>query len=85
MAVSKRRKFPSPPGSAILWMVAAAAFAQQPAPVSAIGTAAAGNPNDPFAMNLDSLFNTKVTTASKFTEKLSDFPGVEVWERKMIR
>ncbi len=31
---------------------------------------------DPFAMDLDSLSNTKVTTASKFAEKLSDAPSV---------
>jgi len=42
------------------------AFAQQPP---------ASTP-DPFAMDLDSLSNTKVTTASKFSEKLSDAPSV---------
>jgi len=31
---------------------------------------------DPFSMDLDSLSNTKVTTASKFAEKLSDAPSV---------
>jgi outer membrane receptor protein involved in Fe transport len=31
---------------------------------------------DPFSMDLDSLSNTKVTTASKFSEKLSDAPSV---------
>jgi outer membrane receptor for ferrienterochelin and colicin len=54
-----------------LLCLAAAAFAQQAPPTP--GTAAA---NDPFAMDLDSLFNTKVTTASKFPEKLSDAAGV---------
>jgi hypothetical protein len=29
-------------------------------------------------MDLDSLFNTKVTTASKFSEKLSDAAGVVI-------
>jgi outer membrane receptor protein involved in Fe transport len=48
-------------------------FAQQPPqPVPA----AQGTPADPYAMDLDSLFNTKVTTASKFSEKLSDAAGV---------
>ena len=37
---------------------------------------AAPSPADPFAMDLDSLFNTKVTTASKFSEKLSDAAAV---------
>jgi outer membrane receptor for ferrienterochelin and colicin len=32
--------------------------------------------NDPFSMDLDSLANTKVTTASKFSEDLADAPGV---------
>jgi len=37
---------------------------------------AASGPADPFAMDLDSLANTTVTTASKFSEKLSDAPSV---------
>jgi len=37
---------------------------------------AATPPPDPFSMDLDSLSNTKVTTASKFAEKLSDAPSV---------
>ncbi len=60
------------PGS--LWLVVAAAvYAQQPTPPAPV---AAGSASDPFAMDLDSLFNTKVTTASKFSEKLSDAAGV---------
>ena len=31
---------------------------------------------DPFAMDLESLLDTKVITASKFSEKLSDAPGI---------
>jgi outer membrane receptor protein involved in Fe transport len=58
----------------VLWLaLAAAGFSQQP-PQTA--PAAAGSPSDPFAMDLDSLINTKVTTASKFSEKLSDAAGV---------
>jgi outer membrane receptor protein involved in Fe transport len=56
-----------------LWLAATTGFAQQPPPPAA---APAGSPADPFAMDLDSLFNTKVTTASKFSEKLSDAAGV---------
>lgn len=60
------------PGS--LWLVVAAAvYAQQPTPPAPV---AAGSASDPFAMDLDSLFNTKVTTASKFSEKLSEAAGV---------
>jgi outer membrane receptor for ferrienterochelin and colicins len=61
-------------GLGVLWLAAAVAgFSQQPAQPA---PAPAGNPSDPFAMDLDSLFNTKVTTASKFSEKLSDAAGV---------
>jgi outer membrane receptor protein involved in Fe transport len=52
-----------------VWLATAAAdcFAQQqPAPPAP----------DPFAMDINSLFNTTVTTASKFPEKLSDAAGV---------
>ena|ERR1039457_7164260 len=37
---------------------------------------AGGSAKDPFALDLESLLNMKVTTASKFSEKLSDAPGV---------
>lgn len=36
----------------------------------------AGTPADPFSLDLQSLMDVTVTTASKFTEKLSDAPGV---------
>jgi outer membrane receptor protein involved in Fe transport len=72
---SSRQKFIFPgflkTGPCIFWLAASAVFAQplaQPAP--------AGPAADPFAMDLDSLFNTKVTTASRFSEKLSDAAGV---------
>ncbi len=66
-----------------LGLTVKAGFSQQPAPD-------APNPDstkkqtvqqddssaDPFAMDLESLSNTKVTTASKFAEKLSDAPSV---------
>jgi outer membrane receptor for ferrienterochelin and colicin len=55
-------------GSVALW-AASVAFAQ-PQPAVSQGGA------DPFALDLDSLLNTKVSTASKFTEKLSDAAGV---------
>jgi outer membrane receptor protein involved in Fe transport len=60
-------------GLAVLWLVAVAGFAQQPPPPDPTAPGAAA---DPFAMDLDSLLNTKVTTASKFPEKLSDAAGV---------
>jgi outer membrane receptor for ferrienterochelin and colicin len=66
-------------GACLFWLAAAPAFAQQPAPQPvplAAGAPAAGNQGDPFAMDLDSLFDTTVTTASKFSEKLSDAAGV---------
>lgn len=57
-----------------LWLAATvtSGFAQPP-PQSAPD---AMSPADPFSMDLDSLFNTKVTTASKFPEKLSDAAAV---------
>jgi len=57
----------------VTWLPAAALFAQQPPQASPTPP---GNSTDPYAMDLDSLFNTKVTTASKFSEKLSDAAGV---------
>jgi outer membrane cobalamin receptor len=36
----------------------------------------AGGQSDAFSMDLESLLNTKVTTASRFAEKVSDAPGV---------
>ena len=60
-------------GTGLLWLASATGFAQQPPQAD---PAAAASPGDPFAMDLDSLFNTKVVTASKFSEKLSDAAGV---------
>jgi outer membrane receptor protein involved in Fe transport len=51
-------------------LTAAAGFGQQPQPQP---DGAAGSP---FSMDLDALFNTKVTTASKFAEALSGAPSV---------
>lgn len=47
-------------------------FSQEPVPT----IAKSDNAADPFSMDLDSLSNTRVTTASKFSEKLSDAPSV---------
>jgi len=80
MAAAMRVEFPrfriamfSRIGPGLLWLTAATVLAQQ-RPQSA--PAAADSATDPFAMDLDSLLNTKVTTASKFSEKLSDAAGV---------
>jgi outer membrane receptor protein involved in Fe transport len=48
-------------------LTASTALAQQPIPKDA---------QDPFLLDLDSLVNTKVTTASKFSEDLADAPSV---------
>jgi len=65
------------PGAAFL-LIAGSAFAQQPAPTPQTGSpsAAAAPAADPFAMDLESLLNTKVTTADKFSQKLSDAGGI---------
>ncbi len=60
------------------WLSVLAASGQQapqdnPKPDDSKNASAA---NDPFSMDLDSLANTKVTTASKFAEDLADAPGV---------
>jgi outer membrane receptor protein involved in Fe transport len=63
-----RLKTPLP---GLVLLAAVAALAQpSPAPPTQAG------PGDPFGLDLDSLFNTKVVTASKFAEKLSDAAGV---------
>jgi outer membrane receptor for ferrienterochelin and colicin len=54
-------------------LTATASFSQ-PAPPD--GSKQEGAAGDPFSMDLDALFNAKVTTASKFAEKLSDAPSV---------
>lgn len=56
----------------LLWLAAGDGFGQQPPKPAP----PADSSTDPFAMDLDSLSNTKVTTAAKFPEKLSDAAGV---------
>jgi outer membrane receptor protein involved in Fe transport len=58
----------------LLW--ASGASSQQPPPPAPAQTPPPDTAPDPFSMDLDSLSNTKVTTASKFSEKLSDAPSV---------
>jgi len=55
----------------MLSLMAAAGLADEPQTASGQRTPT----NDPFSMDLDSLSNLKVTTASKFSEKLSEAPG----------
>jgi outer membrane receptor for ferrienterochelin and colicins len=65
-------------GIAILWLTCRA-FSQAPTPApdpSKPSVKPSDATADPFAMDLESLLNTKVTTASKFAEKLSDAPSV---------
>jgi len=59
-------------GLAVLWLMAAASFGQAPPPDNSKPLTSA---SDPFSMDLEALSNTKVTTASKFAEKLSDAPS----------
>jgi outer membrane receptor protein involved in Fe transport len=59
-----------------LALTATAGFSQTPPEDSKQNAKAGDSTPDPFAMDLDSLSNTKVTTASKFSEKLSDAPSV---------
>jgi len=71
-------------GLAALCLTATASFGQpaQPANVSP----PQGGASDPFAMDLDALSNTKVTTASKFSEKLSDAPSdISVMSKDELR
>lgn len=58
---------------AVVGLVASAAWAQPPLRMGATGDEPAASP---FSMDLDSLFQAKVTTASKFAEKLADAPSV---------
>ena len=58
-------------GLAVLCLTAAAGFGQQPPDVPRPQGGASGV----FSMDLDELSNIKVTTASKFSEKLSDAPS----------
>lgn len=58
-------------GLAALWLTATAGFGQQPPD----GPQPEGGASGVFSMDLDALSNTKVTTASKFAEKLSDAPS----------
>ena len=65
-------------GIAILWLTCRA-FSQAPTPApdpSKPSVQPSDATADPFAMDLESLLNTKVTTASKFAEKLSGAPSV---------
>src|SRR5450432_1505325 len=57
----------------ILVATITASFGQQSPQDGSKQAAAASNP---FSMDLDQLMNTTVTTASKFSEKLSDAPSV---------
>ena len=59
-------------GLAALWLTATAGFGQQPPPD---GSKPEGGASGVFSMDLDALSNTKVTTASKFSEKLTDAPS----------
>jgi outer membrane receptor for ferrienterochelin and colicin len=59
-------------GIATFWLAGLAAAQQANPPVPVPPRQAP----DPFAMDLDSLANTTVSTASKFSEKLSDAPSV---------
>ena len=58
--------------------MATVGYSQQPSPDNSNQGAAKQGDNavDPFSMDLESLLNIKVTTASKFSEELSDAPGV---------
>jgi outer membrane receptor for ferrienterochelin and colicin len=59
--------------SSLLWLTAFSSVAQPQTPAVPTGGGAA---TDSYAMDIDSLLNTKVTTASKFSEKISDAAGV---------
>jgi len=61
-------------GPGLLWLAATAVFAQQPPPPPA--PVVDGTQSDPFAMDLEALLNTKVTTAAKFSEKITDAAAV---------
>ncbi len=60
----------------VLGLAATAGFSQAPPDDLKQNVKPGDTSSDPFAMDLDSLSNTKVTTASKFAEKLSDAPSV---------
>ena len=60
-------------GLAVLWLTAAASFGQ---PLPPDGAKQDDEASKLFSMDLDALSNTKVTTASKFAEKLTDAPSV---------
>jgi outer membrane receptor protein involved in Fe transport len=69
-----RRFQPLALGFALSWLTATSALSQPATlPDTPIPTNSA---SDPFSMDLESLLNVKVTTASKFSESLSDAPGV---------
>ena len=54
-------------------LIGTSAVAQDSSPVSSAPTAKTA---DAFSLDLESLLNSNVTTASKFSEKLSDAPGM---------
>jgi outer membrane receptor for ferrienterochelin and colicins len=58
---------------AVLWLTATASSGQQLPPAD---SKREGASSGLFSMDLDALSNTKVTTASKFAQKLSDAPSV---------
>jgi len=62
---------------AVLWFTATAIFGQQvpQAGPKQDDSNQQGGASSPFSMDLDTLLNTKVTTASKFAENLSDAPS----------
>ena len=70
-------------GISVLWLTATASLGQ-PLPQDGSDQGSLGQDDSkqtsaassPFSMDLDALFNTKVTTASKFAQKLSDAPSV---------
>jgi outer membrane receptor protein involved in Fe transport len=59
-------------GLAALWLTGTAGFGQ---PLPPDGAKPEGGASGVFSMDLDALSNIKVTTASKFAEKLSDAPS----------
>jgi outer membrane receptor for ferrienterochelin and colicin len=68
-----------PMALALCWLSLGLGVAQQVPPTTPPPTPAATPPaaaDDPFSMDLDSLADVKVTTASKFPESLSDAPSV---------
>jgi outer membrane receptor for ferrienterochelin and colicins len=57
----------------LFWLTSVEGLSQQLPPGA---SAQVNSASDPFSMDLESLLNIRVTTASKFSEKLSDAAGV---------